>query len=175
MASKMEAFIKAGIGGHPRLCQEALAEELKKLFQGRKYNSPAGLRGITVYQQEVPISLENDSDADTENALTPFLIVRQEAGRVQDDDSPQRVEMSVILCAYGEDRERQGWQDVVNMREPIIQYLCSHPYFGGAFTVLRPITWEMQQDDTHPYYYGVINLTCTSPALSQDEALAGLI
>lgn len=45
------------------------------------------------------------------------------------------------------------------------------PYFGGAFTVLKPITWALQEDDTHPYYFGACTLTCTAPAMTQDEQL----
>lgn len=84
--------------------------------------------------------------------------------------------MSILLCAYGDDLERTGWMDVSNMRERIIRELCERPRFGGAYTVEVPsIKWENQQDDTHPYYYGVITVKCTAPALPQDAALAGLI
>lgn len=162
-------------GGTPMLCQEALAEELRELFAGMRYNAPAGPKAITVYLQELPMPEEIDADADTETAPTPFIIVRSESGKVADDDSPQALEMSLILCGYDDSRERSGWRDVVNMRERIIQHVCSAPYFGGAYTVERPIKWMMQQDDTHPYYYGVITLYVTTPALSQDTELAGLV
>ena len=29
----------------------------------------------------------------------------------------------------------------------------------------------MQQDDTHPYYFGACTLTCTAPAMTQDTEL----
>ena len=166
---------RAGIGGTPRLCQDALAELVEELFDGKKYTSPAGRRSVNVYKQELPIPTETDADADTEDAPPPFIIVRTEEGKIRDDDSPQSMEFSMILCAYEASKERTGWQDVANMRETIIQRLCARPYFGGAFTVQKPITWAMQQDDTHPYYYGVITLTCTAPALTQDTELKELL
>jgi len=162
---------QVGIGGTPRLCQKALAEELEALFDGKKYNSPTGKKAVSIYQQEAPIPQGIDADADTEDAPTPFVIVRTEEGTIKDDDSPQIIEFSIILCSYDDSNARAGWQDVVNMRETIIQHLCSRPYFGDAFTVEKPIKWAMQQDDTHPYYYGVITLTCTAPALTQDTEL----
>ena len=61
------------------------------------------------------------------------------------------------------------------VKEDMIQRFCTKPYFGGVFTVLKPIVWAMQQDDTHPYYFGACNLTCTAPAMTQDTELEELI
>lgn len=36
---------------------------------------------------------------------------------------------------------------------------------------MKPITWALQEDDTHPYYFGACTLTCTAPAMTQDEQL----
>ena len=171
--SEMQAL--AEIGRTPRLCQDALAELMEELFKGKTYPGPAGLRPVSIFEQELPFPADNDADADTEDAPSPFIIVRAEEGDIRGDDNPQRMEFSIIMCAYDDSRFRRGWQDVVNMREKIIQRFCAKPYFGGAFTVLKPITWAMQQDDTHPYYYGAITVTCTAPALTQDSELTELL
>ena len=96
-------------------------------------------------------------------------------GTVKNDDGPQEVEFSLIICAYDEGLERDGYQDVANIKEDIIQRLCTRPYFGGCFTVLKPIAWAMQNDDTHPYYFGACNLVCTAPAMTQDTELEELL
>ena len=67
-------------------------------------------------------------------------------------DVYKRQDFSLIVCAYDTGLDREGWQDVANIKEDIIQRGCKAPYFGGAFTVLKPITWALQEDDTHPYY-----------------------
>lgn len=67
------------------------------------------------------------------------------------------------------------YQDVANIKEDIVQRLCTKPYFGGAFTVLKPIAWAMQQDDTYPYYFGACSLTCTAPAMTQDTEMEELV
>ena len=69
----------------------------------------------------------------------------------------------------------EGYQDVANIKEDIVQRVCTRPYFGGAFTILKPVVWAMQQDDTHPYYFGACTLTCTAPAMTQDTELEGLV
>jgi len=62
-----------------------------------------------------------------------------------------------------------------NIKEDIIQHLCAKPYFGGAFTVLKPISWAVQKDESDPYYYGAIAMTCTAPAMTQDTELEDLV
>ena len=86
----------------------------------------------------------------------------------------------VMACPYGvraydEGKEREGYQDVANIKEDIVQRACTAPYFGGAFTILKPIAWALQQDDTAPYYYGAVTMNCTAPAMTQDTELEGLL
>lgn len=74
-----------------------------------------------------------------------------------------------------EEARKAAYQDVANIKEDIVQRLCTKPYFGGAFTVLKPIAWAMQQDDTYPYYFGACSLTCTAPAMTQDTEMEELV
>ena len=67
--------------------------------------------------------------------------------------------------------DNEGCFDVANIKEDIIQRVCARPYFGGVFTVLKPITWALQKDRTPPYYFGAVTLTCTAPAMTQDTEL----
>ena len=85
------------------------------------------------------------------------------------------VEPEVTEYLYDEGGAREGYQDVANIKEDIVQRVCTRPYFGGAFTILKPVVWAMQQDDTHPYYFGACTLTCTAPAMTQDTELEGLV
>lgn len=92
-------------------------------------------------------------------------------GAILDDDSPQIVEFSLVICAYDKGTDNEGCQDVANIKEDIIQRICARPYFGGAFTILKPITWALQKDRTIPYYFGAITLNCTAPAMTQDTEM----
>ena len=108
-------------------------------------------------------------------ACAPYIVVRMAGGEIKDDDSPQTVEFSLVICAYDTGRAREGYRDVANIKENIIQRICSAPYFGGAFTILKPIAWAMQNDDTHPYYFGACTLLCTAPAMTQDTELERML
>lgn len=167
--------MKLNPGQTPRLAQDAMVEELKQLFKGKKYAGPAGRELLNVYKQDVPIPEDNDEDADTEAAASPYVVVELTGGVINTPDEPQIVEMSLTICAFDTSTKRVGYQDVVNIKEDIVQRFCTMPYFGGAFTVNYPITWAMQRDDTHPYYYGAVLLNVTVPAMTSDTALEELV
>ncbi len=122
-----------------------------------------------------PIPTGFDDDVDTDKASAPYILVQMTGGEIADDNSPQTVDFSIVICAYDEGIEREGYQDVANIKEDIIQQICSAPYFGGSFTILKPIAWALQADKSDPYYYGACVLTCTAPAMTQDSVLKELI
>ena len=165
----------AGIGRTAQLCQDAIIEMLKEMFAGKKYNGQNGRKTLNIYKQDLPIPEQNDDDVDTDAAAAPYIIVRMIGGEIPDDNSPQSVDFSLTVCAYDTGIGREGFQDVANIKEDIIQRVCARPYFGGAFTVKKPITWALQTEDSHPYYFGACFLSCTAPALTQDTALRSLL
>jgi hypothetical protein len=165
----------AGIGRTAQLCQDAMIEMLSELFKGKKYNGQTGRKPLKVYKQDLPIPETGDDDVDTDAAAAPYIVVRMIGGEIPDDDSPQGVQFSITMCAYDSGVQREGYQDVANMKEDIVQRVCTRPYFGGAFTIEKPITWALQTEDSHPYYYGAVFLNCTAPAMTQDTALYSLL
>lgn len=175
MKDYMSTVESAGIGRTPQLCQDAMIEMLEELFDRKFFSGQASRKKLKIFKQDLPVPQENDSDADTDAAAAPYIVVRMSDGVVKDDDAPQEINFSLIICAYDTGIQRDGWQDVANIKEDIVQRACTMPYFGGAFTILKPITWAFQEDDTHPYYFGAVNMICTAPALTQDTALKELL
>ena len=167
---------RAGVGGTPQLCQDALGEMLEELFEGKKFIGQEGRKALNIFKQNLPIpKRQRDRRADTDEAAAPYIVVEMSEGAILDDDSPQVVDFSLVICAYDKGTDREGFQDVTNIKEDIIQRICSRPYFGGVFTVLKPITWALQQDATPPYYFGAVTLSCTAPALTQDMEQEALV
>lgn len=167
---------QAGVGATPRFCQDAMVELLEELFQGKKFLGQEGRKELKVYKQNLPIQKRGrDQTVDTEAAAAPYIIVEMDEGAILDDNSPQVMDFNLILCAYDRGTEREGAQDVTNIKEDIVQCICARPWFGGVFTILKPITWAFQQEDTWPYYYGVVSFSCTAPAMTQETELEGLV
>lgn len=165
----------AGIGRTPQLCQDSLIEELRELFAGKKYVGQQGREELTFYKQDLPVPEDNDEDADLAEAPCPYILVQMTEGEIPKEDSPQIVSFALVICCYDEGLMREGYQDVANIKEDIVQWMCSRPYFGGAFTILKPISWALQVQDTRPYYYGALTFDCTAPAMTQDTELEELL
>lgn len=177
MRNYLTSVEQAGIGRTPELCQEALMEMLQELFKDRKFEGQTGRKPLRIYKQTLPSATENDEDVDTNNAPSPYIIVRMTAGAVANDNDPQTIDMQLEICTYDDSGKHKGYEEVVNIKETIIQAVCTRPYFGGCFTILKPIAWALQTeiDETMPYYYAGVLLTCTAPAMTQDSALADLL
>lgn len=175
MSNNSSMIEEAGIGRTPQLCQDALVEAMRELFKGNLYNGQDGYKPLKVYKQDLPIPESDDVDVDTDAASSPYIAVRMLGGEIADDSSPQTVDFSLTICAYDTGKERAGYQDVANIKEDIVQFACKHPYFGGAFTILKPVAWALQTEDSHPYYFGAVFLKCTVPALTQDTELYDLV
>ena len=164
MKDYRKAVQDTGIGRTPQLCQDAMIEMLKELFDGNLYNGQEGRKPLKFFKQDLPIPTGFDDDIDTDKSSAPYILVQMTGGEIADDNSPQTVDFSIVICAYDEGIDREGYQDV-----------CSAPYFGGSFTILKPIAWALQADKSDPYYYGACVLTCTAPAMTQDSVLKELI
>lgn len=162
---------KAGIGRTPRLCQDALAEMLADLFKGKLFTGQDGKKELRIFKQDLPITEDSDDDADTEKAVAPYIVVEMTGGKVRSPIETQIIEFSLVICCYDASVERVGYQDVANIKEDIVQQICAAPYFGGCFTILNPIAWAMQKDDTMPYYYAAVSFDCTAPVMTQETEM----
>lgn len=156
-----------------RMMQLAMIEELEGLFKDKKFNGQQSKKSLKVFKQNLPIDDGNDEDADTDAAASPYIVVILGEGSIKDPDSPQIVSVMLTICCYDEGKEREGYEDVQNIIEDILQHFCVSPQFGAAFEVMREtdheMQWAIQQDDTYPYYFGAVLLDVTVPAMTGDQ------
>ena len=98
----------ADIGRTPELCQDALIEFLEELFEGKKYNGQEGRKPLTVYKQDLPTPEDNDIDADTDAAASPYIVVQMTNCTIPNDDSTQMVDFSLVICCYDTGKAKEG-------------------------------------------------------------------
>lgn len=175
MKNYVNEVMLGGIGRTAQICHDALIEMLEELFEGKKYSGLQGRKKLNIFRQNLPIPVDNGEDKDTDMSYTPYIVVRMTGGEIPDDDSPQIVKFNLAICTYDTGNLREGFRDVTNIQEDIIQRICVAPYFGGAFTILKPTVWALQQDDTHPYYFGRYAISCTAPAMTQNSILKEML
>ena len=155
------------------MMQDALCNELEQLFAGKSFTGQKGRKALKVFKQNLPIDNGVDDDTDTNAAASPYIVVLMEGGKITDPDSPQVVNVTLTICCYDEGNDREGYRDVENIKEDVVQWLCRCPHFGDAFTVLlgheHHIEWAEQMDDTWPYYFGALSFDVTIPAMVPEE------
>lgn len=149
-------------GSTPLGAQMAMIGELETLFEGRRFWGQGERKALKVFCQDVPIPTDDDDDDDPEAALAPFVVVTRTGTEIPTPESPQVLQMELTICCYDEGKNREGFMDVANIQEAILQHFNRHPYYGNYFTVLWPMASAMQDDDTHPYYWGNVALSVTT-------------
>ena len=148
---------RADIGRTPQLCQDALIEMLKELFAGKLFCGQEGRKALKIYKQDLPIPQSDDADVDTDKAEAPYIVVRMTGGQIEDDDSPQTVDFSLIVCAYdtGLDRlagcgEHQRGHYPAGMQGPLLWrriYRFEADYLGLAGGRHAPLLlWSVYPD-----------------------------
>lgn len=166
-------------GNTSLLAQKCMVQELRTLFAKRRFKGQQGEKELNIYEASLPVDGGDDDDADTNNSPAPFIVVLASGGAIRSWNKPQEINMVLTICCYDEDTQRDAYDELQNIKESIVQHFCKKPYFGGAFTVIcdydHPISWEMQMDDTHPYYFAAAMLDCTAPAMTSEESYKDLI
>lgn len=161
------------------MMQDALCEELHKLFDGRTFNGQEGLKPLKIFKQNLPLDRGTDDDTDTQAAAAPYIVVLLDGGKIYNPNSTKAVTAVLTVCCYDEDDERYGFQEVQNILESIEQWACKCPHFGGAFTVLlgheHYIEDAIQMDDTWPYYYGAVSFDVSVPVAVPEETYGDLV
>lgn len=154
----------------PTVLQDDLIKDLKELFKGYRLEAPdskAGTRGIQVFPQELPQPqqreqegippelLENGLAGDvTENNPYPYIIVRIIDGEIKDMREAQTVSVLLLIGVYDSGNERQGHKKVLDIISTIFDRYANKPILNKKHRLLWPIEWTLQDEESHPYYFG---------------------
>lgn len=152
------------MGHTSEMAHQAMVEELENLFEGKEYSGQEGLKPLKIFKQFEPIPEDNDEDADTDAANYPCIICKLLSGNFAATGEAQMLYFQLVIAAYDRDVSRQGYMDVVNIKEDITQHFLAEPSFGGSFVVQYPMAWAIQEESTVPYYWGVVNFYVSAPA-----------
>ena len=173
--------------------QDAIVEDLKKLFQGYRLKNSAGVeRSINVFPQDLPIragadiepepdpvevegqeaeQLEDQTppeETEPENVPEPYVIVRIPGGELPAQDVRQKVEVVLVVCVCDPDPNRQGFRDALHIVNKIMTHYAKNGLVARRYEVQYPIKWVTQEEDTHPYYFAGMALKLAAPAIFKE-------
>lgn len=148
---------------------KAVTAELKALFKGKKYSGQGKKKELNFFEFQFPVDYGDDEDADTLMAAAPFVLVKADGWSIETMDKPEMVDLNLIICTYDNQYANDAVLDLYNIMQDIAQHFKTHNIFGGYMTVQFPINCAIQQDDTSPYYFSSVDLSVTTPAMSNEH------
>ncbi len=149
--------------------QDAVVEDLESLFQHHRLTNSLGVeRAVKVYPHDTPIRQGDDEAQDPEAPPEPYVIVRTMGGSIQDESSPQVVEIVLVICVYDRDPARQGYRDALHIVNEVYRHYASNGVVGKRYVLQYPIRWATPDDDSHPYYFAAMALNFEAPAVTKE-------
>ncbi len=144
-----------------RELQTALVDDLTTLFQGRSYKAPTdeGMAHVGVYKQWLP-KLENESDEDP----FPYIIVRLDNGKLENQTSPHKVAVILLVGIYDDDLENNGFEGVLEIMEVIQQHYQENPILADQFRTDDSFNWALQDEESYPYFFGAASMVWEATA-----------
>lgn len=154
----------------PTFLQDDLNEELKEILKDSTFKDTNGERKkINVFSQDLPVeSNREDEDEDP----FPYIINKLDSGDIQSEESAHEVKVLLIIGIYDEDRNRQGYKDVLHIINKIYERFAKQNVLNKRYVVKVPFRWTLQDEDTHPYYFGGIEMSFDIPAVRRENDLA---
>ena len=152
--------------------QKNLAEEIKKILSEIITKNADGEKrvGVSVYRQFLPKVLEDDED---ESKFYPFAIVRLDKGITEDDFEAWQVSVDILLGLFDDDPETDGNDQIMILIQRIVNRFSQEARLAPNYTCERQMEWACQDEDTYPYYFGVVSLKFRVPKLGRSEPIYG--
>ena len=111
--------------------------------------------GATGYRQQLPLLTQSDEDPDQ---FFPYFIVRIVDGKTPSDNEPWDVSVDIIFGVFSDDTLNQGHVYVSNMIEAVSDYFAAYPLLDHKYRALRDMNFVVQDEDTAPYYFGLLEM-----------------
>ena len=143
--------------------QKEIQKDLEALLADRRYETPAGEKAaVQVFRQFVPKRASEEDDDPF-----PYIEVRIAGGRLPNQESPEKVQVFLIIGIYDDDHENNGMESVMEIIHVIKVHYEETPLLAGKFvcdTEESPIEWDLQEEDSWPYFFGIMSLVFDIPA-----------
>lgn len=163
--------------------QSELADELKKILSDLRLKNPQGERvSINIFEQLLPMPepldqgeialelLENGlAEEQTAPDPYPYILVRIADGEIEDENSAQKVNLTLLIGIYEPDYDKQGHKDILNIIAKIYERFAKFPVLNGKYTIQYPILWTLQDEESYPFYFGGVNLAFEIAAVRRED------
>lgn len=144
--------------------QESLINRLENILKDfplkLNYNNQTPFK---IFRHKIPERLNNKFDyskKDTHDDVYPFCVVKIDTGEKKSNIEMEELGFNVIIGVKNEGMEGEGYDDVMTCIQDIWNDLNENPLLDRKYKFEYPLNWALDdgESDTHPFYYGVIQL-----------------
>lgn len=123
-----------------------------------------------VFRHKVPERLNKKFDyskKDTHNEVYPFCVLKIDKGSKESNASLQDSIFNIVIGVKNEGHNGEGFDDVMTCIQAIWHDFNADPILAKFYKFKYPIEWALDDNDeeTHPFYYGVIQLQFESHSM----------
>ena len=103
--------------------------------------------------------------------IYPFILLRASAGQASQegvDTAENEISVIAVIGVRYPGEDMQGAAEVADLIDRIITCAAKQPY--TAHTRISPdVRWQIDEGDTHPYYFGAATMTVYDQTSTHDE------
>lgn len=159
------------------LCQKALMDEVREITKDMLFvdAETRDLIPLRIYEQELPIpggeveDIESGEETidtiefvkeqqETAVIKCPWCKVKIDRGEKDGKKERQRIYFAIILGIYNNDRRNRGHRDIIEVFQRIMERFDRSRILAGQYVTPGDYDWEVNEEDTYPYYFGVLTL-----------------
>ncbi|UKS54871.1 hypothetical protein [Exiguobacterium acetylicum] len=143
--------------------QTTLEDRLRMLFANKQFPTPSGETApVTIHKQRLP---EKTSE---EDSPFPFIIVKMIEGSGQTEQIQPMSKIGLIVGTFDAFEvsgisSNNGYIDLVQIMNDIEEDLIKRPIIDGKYELELPLKWRINEEDTDPYFIGVLELDFATP------------
>lgn len=103
--------------------------------------------------------------------IYPFILLRASAGQTSQegvDTAENEISVIAVIGVRYPGEDMQGATEVADLIDRIITGAARQPYTPHC-RILPDVRWQIDEDDTHPYYFGAATLTVIDRTATHDE------
>lgn len=160
----------------PLFALKAMVKEIEEITKDMRFPSPEGaeLVPLSVYEQALPILEKRKPDSDYEYAETidyqdnmeedatlkcPWCVVKIENGSIPGINDMQEVTLAICFGVFNDSLENNGHMEIMNLIQRVYERFAVNPILDGQYTCTGKFEWAVQEEDTHPYFFGALLTT----------------
>ncbi len=147
--------------------QEQLKAEIEKITSDMHLKNPNPMQGgtykkLSVFIQDLPIPEGKDEEDEDETiSQAPYVIV--EVYDSSGGEGKSSISVIFVIGIYDDDKTKSGYKDCIRIKNRIVERFATNPLLG-KFEAEKEWTWQISDEDNHPYYFAGLKMTFLAPA-----------